>query len=276
MLPSAMAQNPAPQPPRVPGGVMVTTRAFINGKEVDPSDFRVELQSQLDKLHRNAAKMQPKAAPTPAPVVAPEPPPAPAPAPVVAPEPPAPAPAPAAAPEPPPAPVAPEPAPAPKPEAPKPCCDNPDCTCGPAPKPCECKPGATCGPKTAPKPAPATPAAAPAARPVKIVRIPVGKQASRPIHRGKPICSKCGKPRITPRPGDMPPCGKARPFGTPAHGTTPPCAHRHGKVVRPAVAPAPKPAPAAKAPQTIRVIINGVEAIVPLRPEGVNITIKPL
>lgn len=62
----------------------------------------------------------------------------------------------------------------------------------------------------------------------------------------------------------------------------PPCAKRHGQVVRPAVQvrriqrATPMTPPAVESPKAVRVIINGVEAIVPVKPEGVNITIKPL
>ncbi|MBQ2380419.1 MAG: hypothetical protein II295_08540 [Akkermansia sp.] len=228
LLPTVAAQEPAPALTPLPQGVMVSTRAFINGRELPPEEAA--------KLIRTVQVRT--------------------------------------------------------------TCSNPDCTCGPAPKPCECKPGATCGPKTAttPPPAPVPPAGRTDAPAPTVVATPTagGVAISIPATKIRPAikkptpatCPNCHKPRrATPQPGDMPPCGKARPFGTPMHGTTPPCAHRHGKIVRPAridirkVEPkptAPAPAPAAESPKAVKVIINGVEAIVPVVPEGVNITIKPL
>lgn len=297
MLPIVAAQEPAPS---VPEGVVVTTRAFINGKEVAPAEAEKLMKEMRASMRFGFApgKAEP-AAPAPEP--------------------------------------APAPAPAPAPEA-APCCPNPDCTCGPAPKPCECKPGAVCGPKHAPAPEPAVeevpvaeqkplqepipapavapapepaPAPTPAAEPapaVKVVKggegtvsvIVNGKEIKPVVTRvvpatklrpAKPVCPSCGKkvPR-RPMPGDMPPCGKARPFDTPAYGTTPPCVRTHGKIMPPSVrmqgvrrgcpgAPvhvrrgAVRPG---ESPQAVRVIINGVETIVPGVPEGVNITIKPL
>ncbi len=321
MLPIVAAQEPAPS---VPEGVVVTTRAFINGKEVPPAEAEKLMKEMRASMRFGFApgKAEPAApAPEPAPAPAPEPAPAPAPAPE---------PAPAPAPEP-----APAPAPAPAPEA-APCCPNPDCTCGPAPKPCECKPGAVCGPKHAPAPEPAVeevpvaeqkplqepipapavapapaPAPAPAAEPAPAVKVVKGGEGTvRVIVNGKeikpvvtrvvpdtklrpakPVCPSCGKkvPR-RPMPGDMPPCGKARPFDTPAYGTTPPCVRMHGKTMNPTVrmhgvrrgcpgAPVHVRRSAVRpgeSPQAVRVIINGVETIVPVVPEGVNITIKPL
>lgn len=333
MLPVVVAQEPAPS---VPEGVMVTTRAFINGKEVPPAEFEKMMKEMRARMMFGYApgKVAPELPPVP-PAPAPEP--APEPAPVAAPEAapccpnpdctcgPAPKPceckpgavcAPKTAteptPEPPPAPE-PEPAPAVAPEA-APCCPNPDCTCGPAPKPCECKPGAVCGAKVAAEPA-AEPAPEPAAEPAPApepavevvkpaagtVRVIVNGREIKPVltrvvpatklHPAKPACPSCGKkvPR-RPMPGDMPPCGKARPFDTPAYGTTPPCVRTHGKIMPPSVrmqgvrrgcpgAPIHVRRGAVRpgtSPQAVRVIINGVETIVPVVPEGVNITIKPL
>ena len=216
LLPALAAQEPAPTLTPLPQGVMVTTRAFINGREL-PAE-------EATKLIRNVQVRT--------------------------------------------------------------TCGNPDCTCGPAPKPCECKPGATCGPKKAPVPPPApvpaagrtdVPAPATVATPT-----PGGIAISIPATRIRPAMPKPGP---SPQPGDMPPCGKARPFDAPMHGTTPPCAHRHGKVMRPGAidirkvepaTPTPPTTPATESPKAVRVIINGVEAIVPVVPEGVNITIKPL
>ena len=297
MLPAVVAQEPTPS---VPEGVMVTTRAFINGKEVSPAEAEKLMKEMRASMRFGFApgKAEPAT--------------------------PAPEPAPAPAPEP-----APAPAPAPAPEA-APCCPNPDCTCGPAPKPCECKPGAVCGPKHAPAPEPAVeeapvaeqpplqepipaPAVAPEPEPpapvakptvdlVKggegTVRVIVNGKEIKPVvtrvvpatklRPAKPVCPSCGKttPR-RPMPGDMPPCGKARPFDAPAYGTTPPCVRMHGKTMNPTVkmhgvrraAPVHVRRAAVRpgeSPQAVRVIINGVETIVPVVPEGVNITIKPL
>ncbi len=187
-----------------------------------------------------------------------------------------------------------------------PCCPNPDCTCGPAPKPCECKPGAVCGPKNAPVVVPAPEPPAPVAKPtvdlVKgapgTVRLIVNGKEVKPVvtrvvpatklRPAQPGCPSCGKmvPR-RPMPGDMPPCGKARPFDAPAYGTTPPCVRMHGKTMNPTVrmhgvrrtgadVKMRRPDKTATSPQAVRVIINGVETIVPVVSEGVNITIKPL
>lgn len=285
MLPIVAAQEPAPS---VPEGVVVTTRAFINGKEVPPA----EAQKMMKEIR---ARMPFGGEPAKGTLAAPE----------LPPVPPAPAPAPEPAPTP-----APEPVPAPAPEA-EPCCSTPDCTCGPAPKPCECKPGAECGPKTAPAPTPAPaadvapccpPPAEEVAKPAPgTMRVIVNGKEIKPVvtrvvpavkqRPAKPVCPSCGKkvPR-RPMPGDMPPCGKARPFDTPAYGTTPPCVRTHGKIMPPSVrmqgvrrgcpgAPVHVRRGAVRpgtSPQAVRVIINGVETIVPVVPEGVNITIKPL
>ena len=242
--PAVVAQAPAP----LPEGVTVTTRAFINGKEVTPEEAQKLMQGVIVRtLGREVA-----------PAVAP------------APEPPKPA---------------------------EPCCSNPDCTCGPAPKPCECKPGAVCGPQNTPAP---TPKPAPTAAPapagdadttlppgVKIIRLRPARpaEAAKPAEPAKsaaPTCPKCGKSRLAPsRSAGEPPCGKALPFDKPEMTPLPPCTKLHGKVVRPAVQvrrierPAP-PSSAVESPKAVKVIINGVEAIVPVKPEGVNITIKPL
>lgn len=276
MLPIVAAQEPAPP---VPEGVMVTTRAFINGKEVPPA----EAQKMMKEIR---ARMPFGIEPVKGTLVAPELPPVP------------PAPEPASAPEPVPAPT-PAPAPDAAPEA-APCCPNPDCTCGPAPKPCECKPGAVCGAKVAPEPAPA-PAEEVAQPGPGTVRVTVNGKEIKPVvtrvvpavkqRPAKPACPSCGKkvPR-RPMPGDMPPCGKARPFDTPAYGTPPPCVRTHGRIMPPTVkmqgvrrgcpgAPVHVRRGAVRpgtSPQAVRVIINGVETIVPVVPEGVNITIKPL
>lgn len=185
---------------------------------------------------------------------------------------------------------------------PEPACANPGCTCGPAPKPCECTPEQVCGPNAAPsapskacdKPVSTAQFVIPARPTMKL--IVNGKELS-PVavsHRGKP-CSKRPVKKVRradvcthaepPMPGDMAPCGKARPFGMPVQGALPPCAHRHGRMVvssqaapaRPMAAPtAVHPCAPKSAPQAVRVIINGVETIIPLIDEGVNITIKPL
>ena len=267
LSPVVVAQAPAP--PLVPDGVTVTTRAFINGKEVSPEEAQKLMKSVIVRtLGGDAAPSAP-----------------------AAPEPPKPA---------------------------RPCCPNPDCTCGPAPKPCECKPDAVCGPQNAPAPtgqpevapAPTKDVAVPPPPGVKIIRLCPARPAdcagsactAKTAGKTKPVactrvalpkapaCPKCGKPRVAPprpgvvrpAPGDMPPCGKARPFDKPDVGLMPPCAKRHGQVVRPAVqvrriqCATPMTPPAAESPKAVRVIINGVEAIVPVKPEGVNITIKPL
>lgn len=247
MLPIAVAQEPAPAP--LPEGVMVTTRAFVNGKEIAPEELKKMVKSVIvRKLSDGSVDLVKSGS-----------------------------------------------------------CSNPDCTCGPAPKPCECKPGAMCGPKFAPTPAaapvpPPAPAATPAPEtkpdaPTGTMRVFLNGQEVKPtvavpaavikpaVKVGGPTCSRCGKTRVAPRPvpGDMPPCGKARPFGKPMNGTVPPCAHRHAQVIKPAAVeirraerPAAVPAPKAESPKAVKVIINGVEAIVPVVPEGVNITIKPL
>ena len=313
LSPVVVAQAPAP--PLVPDGVTVTTRAFINGKEVSPEEAQKLMKSVIVRtLGGDAAPSAP---------AAPEPP---KPARPCCPNPdctcgPAPKPCeckpdavcgPQNAPAPS-APAAPEP---PKPA--KPCCPNPDCTCGPAPKPCECRPDAVCGPQNAPAPtgqpevapAPTKDVAVPPPPGVKIIRLCPARPAdcagsactAKTAGKTKPVactrvalpkapaCPKCGKPRVAPprpgvvrpAPGDMPPCGKARPFDKPDVGLMPPCAKRHGQVVRPAVqvrriqCATPMTPPAAESPKAVRVIINGVEAIVPVKPEGVNITIKPL
>lgn len=267
LSPVVVAQAPAP--PLVPDGVTVTTRAFINGKEVSPEEAQKLMKSVIVRtLGGDAAPSAP-----------------------AAPEPPKPA---------------------------RPCCPNPDCTCGPAPKPCECRPDAVCGPQNAPAPtgqpevapAPTKDVAVPPPPGVKIIRLCPARPAdcagaactAKTAGKTKPVactrvalpkapaCPKCGKPRVAPprpgvvrpAPGDMPPCGKARPFDKPDVGLMPPCAKRHGQVVRPAVQvcriqrATPMTPPAAESPKAVRVIINGVEAIVPVKPEGVNITIKPL
>ena len=267
LSPVVVAQAPAP--PLVPDGVTVTTRAFINGKEVSPEEAQKLMKSVIVRtLGGDTAPSAP-----------------------AAPEPPKPA---------------------------KPCCPNPDCTCGPAPKPCECRPGAVCGPQNAPAPtgqpavapAPTKDVAVPPPPGVKIIRLCPARPAdcagsactAKTAGKTKPVactrvalpkapaCPKCGKPRVAPprpgvvrpAPGDMPPCGKARPFDKPDVGLMPPCAKRHGQVVRPAVQvrriqrATPMTPPAVESPKAVRVIINGVEAIVPVKPEGVNITIKPL
>ena len=267
LSPVVVAQAPAP--PLVPDGVTVTTRAFINGKEVSPEEAQKLMKSVIVRtLGGDAAPSAP-----------------------AAPEPPKPA---------------------------RPCCPNPDCTCGPAPKPCECRPDAVCGPQNAPAPtgqpevapAPTKDVAVPPPPGVKIIRLCPARPAdcagsactAKTAGKTKPVactrvalpkapaCPKCGKPRVAPprpgvvrpAPGDMPPCGKARPFDKPDVGLMPPCAKRHGQVVRPAVqvrriqCATPMTPPAAESPKAVRVIINGVEAIVPVKPEGVNITIKPL
>ena len=313
-LPAVVAQEPAP----APEGVMISTRAFINGKEVAPEEVQKFFKARI--VHAlSGENPAPEAAPAPeAPAPAPEAAPAAAPC---CPNPdctcgPAPKPCeckpgsvcgPKSAPEPSPAPEVPAPAPAPAPDA-APCCPNPDCTCGPAPKPCECKPGAVCGPKTAPAPAgdkptcdkptcdkpactkPATPG---------VMRVFINgkevKPAAVPAVRVKPACkapapgcTKCGKPAKVrpakaPRPAVVPPCGRTGFIGEPAPDAAPTIIRRHGQGIKPAVRvrrierpAAPAPAPAAESPKAVRVIINGVEAVVPVVPEGVNITIKPL
>lgn len=184
----------------------------------------------------------------------------------------------------------------------EPACSNPDCTCGPAPKPCECTPEQMCGPNIAPpaprkvgdKPGETARSVIPARPTVKL--IVNGKEMSpvAPPHRGKPCCKQPVKKvpcaggcahAESPMPGYMAPCGKARPFGMPVQEALPPCAHRHGRVIvggrvapaRPVAAPTTvHSCPPKSAPQAVRVIINGVETIIPLIDEGVNITIKPL
>lgn len=233
-VPAVVAQEPAPAP--APEGVMISTRAFINGKEVSPAKAREMLRASIVRSLAGEA-----------------------------------------------------------PASEAPCCPNPDCSCNP----CACTPGAVCAeapeptpsPEPAPAPAPeATPAPAPEAAPgsVPAVRVVPACRAPRPV----PTCTKCGKP-VAPRragarkggqPVDMPPCGKPRAFGEPEPGAMPPCVRRHGQVMRPSVrifrveppAAPSAPAPVAESPKAVRVIINGVEAIVPITPEGVNITIKPL
>lgn len=303
MLPAAVAQEPAPAP-TVPEGVMVTTRAFINGKEVPPAKAAEMMNSMRAQFRRQLLGEEPTAEAVPAPELPPpgaapeltppppglEPPPAqptPAAEPAPAPAPVAESPAPPAA-EPAPAPeVQPAPAPAAEPvavkaEVIKPACGKvrlivngkevrPDVVrVVPAPVPGQ-KP--ICRPQPVRKAHPARHAApASAAQPAAAA--------------DKPICPRCGKVRRVVRPaaGDMPPCGKARPFDAPAYGTTPPCVRRHGQTmnpsvrmhtVRPAIDIRKAPQPATS-PQAVRVIINGVETIVPLKPEGVDITIKPL
>ena len=164
------------------------------------------------------------------------------------------------------------------------------------------------GPVPAPAPEPPAPAAEPA--PVAptvdlvkvepgVVRLIVNGKEIKPVatrvvpatklHPAKPACPSCGKtaPVSHPMPGDMPPCGKARPFDTPAYGTTPPCVRSYGKTMNPTVRmhgvrragadmPQVRRVQPAASPQAVRVIINGVETIVPVVSEGVNITIKPL
>ena len=51
MLPAAVAQEPAPAP-TVPEGVMVTTRAFINGKEVPPAKAAEMMNSMRAQFRR--------------------------------------------------------------------------------------------------------------------------------------------------------------------------------------------------------------------------------
>ncbi len=318
-LPAVVAQEPAP----APEGVMISTRAFINGKEVAPEEVQKLIKARIVRaLAGEAPKDAAPCCPNPDCTCGPAPKPCECKpgavcGPKTAPEPPA---APAAEPAPAPAPEpAPAPAPAPAPDA-APCCPNPDCTCGPAPKPCECKPGAVCGPKTAPAPAgdkptcdkpkcakpacgkpactkPATPGVMrvfingkevkPAAVPA--VRVKPGCKAPAPGCKAPaPICTKCGKPAKVrpakaPRPVVVPPCGRTTFIGEPAPDAAPTIIRRHGQVIKPAVRvrrierpAAPAPAPAAESPKAVRVIINGVEAVVPVKPEGVNITIKPL
>lgn len=199
-------------------------------------------------------------------------------------------------------------------------CPNPACTCG---SDCSCTPGNVCSstppapapsvtvvqtpvsPAPAPAPAPevapapavapapeVSPAPAPAAAPAPVPAPVVAPAPGRPgCCKGARSGKKMKRVRKVVRlmPGDMPPCGKPRPFGAPVPGTVPPCVRRHGKVMPAAPAPtvampegsctivypAPTSAPAAS-PQAVRVIINGVETLIPLVDGGVNITIKPL
>lgn len=301
MLPAAVAQEPAPAP-TVPEGVMVTTRAFINGKEVPPAKAAEVMNSMRARFLSHLQGEEPTAEAVPTPELPP-----PGAAPELTPPPPGL--------EPPPAQPAPAAEPAPAPEA------EPSAPSAAEPAP---------APEVQPAPAPAAePVAVPAEKVqpvcaklrlivngkevkpdvVKVVPVPApGPQPTcrpQPVRRAhpachaapvnaahpaaaadKPTCPRCGKVRRVVRPaaGDMPPCGKARPFDIPAYGTTPPCVRRHGQTMNPAVRmhvvrPAIEVRKAAQpvtSPQAVRVIINGVETVVPLKPEGVNITIKPL
>lgn len=273
MLPVAVAQEPAPTP-AVPEGVMMTTRAFVNGKEVTPAEaeevmksMRAQIRSRLlGEIPADAAAPEPE---RPQADTAPE----------LTPLPPALG--------------APQPAPEPAPE-----------------------PAVTPAPAPAVAPPPAEPTAVPAARiepaeggvrlivngrevkphTVKVLRVPA--PGPRPAGQARPACQarsaaaakttcpQCGKVRPVVRPavGAVPPCGKARLDDNPAYGTTPPCVRRHGQTMnpvvhmreaRPAVDLRKGPQPVSS-PQAVRVIINGVETVMPVLPEGVNITIKSL
>ncbi len=96
------------------------------------------------------------------------------------------------------------------------------------------------------------------ARPVRIIRRerPVRPAcAARPVRAARPVPVRAARPvRVAPV---LPP--------PPAAAPLPPAPQPE--------AAAPVPAPA---PQAIKVIINGTETVVPLSPDGVNITIKPL
>lgn len=79
------------------------------------------------------------------------------------------------------------------------------------------------------------------------------------------------------------PSNRPRYYGQPGVEAMPPCAKRHGRVIRqvsvyqPAAAkPAPTQPENAPEPKAVKVIINGVEAIVPWGPDGLNFTVKPL
>lgn len=180
-------------------------------------------------------------------------------------------------------------------------CPNPACTCG---SDCACTPGNVCG-TASPTPAPSAPSVTvvqpPVASPPVPTVAPTPSPAPVPTIAPAPApersgCGKATRPGVKVKrvrkvvrlmPGDMPPCGKARPFGAPVDGTVPPCVRRHGRVMssapafsvpeacRPIVYPAHPSAPAAS-PQAVKVIINGVETVIPLIDGGVNITIKPL
>lgn len=108
---------------------------------------------------------------------------------------------------------------------------------------------------------------------------PEAAEAPRPEAQGE-VCRRCGRNharpvRIIRRERQGRPACAARPV----RAARPARAARPVRVVAP-VPPAPQPeaaAPApAPAPQAIKVIINGTETVVPLSPDGVNITIKPL
>lgn len=90
------------------------------------------------------------------------------------------------------------------------------------------------------------------ARPVRIIR---RERETRPACAARPVRS--ARPARAARPLPPPPAPDA--------ASLPPAPQPE------AAAPAPAPAP-----QAIKVIINGTETVVPLSPDGVNITIKPL
>ncbi len=244
MFSVAAAQEPAPQP-TTPEGVVVTTRAFINGKEVPPAEFNEEIK----KMRQSFAKAvlphfgtAPELHPLP-----PESVPAAGPTEI--------APAPAAEPE-----VKAEP-----------------------------RDGGVRvyvnGKEVQPHVMKVEAAPVPGAKPYYHAR-PVRK--ARPAAMaGKVMCSHCGKVRRERGvvSGPVLPRGEARPFDMPIHDSTPPCMRRHGRTMYPAVDMNEGRRPSvdlrkvqapATSPQAVRVIINGVETVVPIKPEGVNITIKPL
>ncbi len=121
---------------------------------------------------------------------------------------------------------------------------------------------------------------------------PEAAETPRPEPQGE-VCRRCGRNHVRPvriirRERDARPACSARPVRTarPVRVVRPVPPAPQPEVVAPVppapeaapVPPAPQPEAAAPAPapQSIRVIINGTETVVPLSPEGVNITIKPL
>ncbi len=243
MFSVAAAQEPAPLP-TVPEGVVVTTRAFINGKEVPPAEFNEEIKKVRQSFNKAVQEhfgAAPELHPAPS----------------------------AAVPVAEPTQVSPPPAAEPEGKA-------------------EARESGlrvyVNGKEVQPKMMKLEPVPVPEPQPHYQAR-PVRK--ARPAATaGKVTCSHCGKVRRERRgAGPVIPRGEARPFDMPIHDATPPCMRRHGRTMYPAVDMNEGRRPSvdlrkvqapATSPQAVRVIINGVETVVPIKPEGVNITIKPL